>query len=49
MEFGVLLSRRKRAMGLTQEQLAERATLSVSAISTGLCGHQEHEMRRQDG
>ena len=32
-EFGELLRRSRRAVGLTQEELAERATLSARAIS----------------
>ncbi|GIH21066.1 AAA family ATPase [Rugosimonospora africana] len=36
--FGTLLARLRRAAGLTQEQLADRAELSVRAISSLECG-----------
>ncbi|HEY2672437.1 MAG TPA: AAA family ATPase [Rugosimonospora sp.] len=36
--FGALLARFRRAAGLTQEQLADRAELSVRAISSLECG-----------
>ncbi|HKT38620.1 MAG TPA: helix-turn-helix domain-containing protein, partial [Ktedonobacterales bacterium] len=34
LTFGILLKRYRRASGLTQEELAERAELSVEAISS---------------